>query len=65
MKRLQYELVRHGFTPSRLAKKINITRQSVHYWLSGKASISIESMCRLHALGFDIKALEKPTEEIE
>ena len=64
MKRLQYEMVKNGFTSEKLAKSIDVTRQSIYHWLSGKTSISINSMCKLHSLGFDIKSLENPTEEI-
>ena len=65
MKRLQYEMVRNRFTVKSLSEKINISRYSIYRWLNGTTTISLDSMVKLHSLGFDIKSLEKPTEEID
>lgn len=65
LKILKKEMKLKGLSPEGLAKKLNVSKQTVHNWVVGDCVPMAESAGALKNLGFSDAACLEPSKEVE
>jgi len=65
MKALKKEMVLKGLSNTALAKKINVSPVTVHYWLNGHSRPWASNVKKLKQLGFSDIACLEPSRDVE